>query len=620
MESIKSLELVQLFTSLLLDVSVTLEQDVYTLRDARLDAQKAKKRIATEGVAFLTKQLPRLGRSLDRALTGDVSLDYTGFSKQADPSVKLPKFMGKLFVRVFSCDGWVLQTPCTNSVRLLRGVLFAFSKYALPNNPKLDEQVIAKFEKTEQDLLLHIDCRLCHLRVQSRSFDNIIYGARARLKVVLGDLDVRDILPRHGPGAVSTRETGAKKYRFSRYNERIANIWPWEEYFYASLGHVCDEMESFKALPVMDHSARVLLVPKDSRGPRLISCEPLENQWIQQGLGQVIVDRLQSHVMTKQHIHFRDQRPNRDAALLGSITGNTCTLDLAEASDRVSVGLVRQLFPMHLCDALLAARSLATTLPDGRDLKLRKYAPMGSALCFPVLAATVWAVLASGLDAKARKGLLVYGDDVIVCKTKVQDAINILESVGLKVNRNKSCTNGFFRESCGMDAFKGVDVTPVRIKTVWSSSPSAKVYVSYIAYANALYKRGFINAAYKIADSLLAVYKCVPTYLEDNPQYPALCFIHPDNKEPKTRINKFLQKKEIKVLVVVSKSNSETASGWEMLLRWFTEAKRAPKPGVDKLLDSKQTPNLPGPLDLVETFRVREYTQRGREKLRLRWR
>jgi len=324
--------------------------------------------------------------------------------------------------------------------------------------------------------------------------------------------------------------------------------------------------------------------------------------------------------MTKQHIHFRDQNPNRDAATLGSITGNTCTLDLAEASDRVSMGLVRQLFPRHLCDALFAARSLATTMPDGRNLVLRKYAPMGSALCFPVLASVVWAVLASGLDAKARKGLLVYGDDVIVCKTKVQDAINILESVGLKVNRDKSCTNGFFRESCGMDAFKGVDVTPVKLKTVWSSSPSAKVYVSYIAYANSLYKRGFTNAAYKIADKLLAVYKCIPMHLGNDPQYPALCFLHPDNIEPKTRTNKLLQKKESKVLVVVSKSLLEPMTGWEMLLRWFTEARRAPSPGINKDSDPMQTPNGSGQYDLIQPFRVREYTQRGREKLRHRWR
>jgi len=620
MESIKSLDTVSIFTSLLSDVSVTLGQDVYTIRDRRLDGLKAIKRTATEGAAFLTKQLPRLGKSLDRALIGDVSLDYTGF-QSLEPGIKLPKFLGKLFMRVFSCDGWVLQTPCTNSIKLLRNLLFVYYKYELPNKPVLDQKVLSKFEETETDLLSYVDCRICHLRVQDREIDNIIYGARARLKVVFRDLIVGHIVPRHGPGSVSTKEIGPEKYVFRRYNQRIAAVWPWDEYFYSSLNHFADSYEQFRLLPMVEASAKVILVPKDSRGPRLISSEPLENQWIQGGLAQQMKDILESHEMTRGHVNFKDQEPNRQAALQGSLTGNTCTLDLAEASDRVSVGLVKQLFPEPLLEALLAARSTATTMPDGRELRLTKYAPMGSALCFPVLASVVWAVLSAGLDAKARKGLLVYGDDVIVPTASAGNAMRILEAVGLKVNRDKSCTSGFFRESCGMDAYRGSDVTPVRIRTVWSHIPSAKVYTSYLAYANSLYARGYVNTAYEIATSLVAVYKSIPYWFDKRlpSPYPALAFIHPDNTEPKTRTNRSLQKREQKVLVVVPKHQSKELSGYSMLLRWFTEGKRGVACTVYNPWCPMQTPTR-SHIDAVEPFRVREYTQRGREKLRHRWR
>jgi len=618
MESTKSLDNVVVFTSLLLDVSITLGQEIYTPRSLRLDTVKVKKRVAAEGIEFLTKTLPRLGHAMQMALSGDVPLDSTGFRKEAGSEI--PKLFGNLFARVFSRDGWVLQTPCTNSVWLLRQILFVYYKYEIPNDPSLERKVLAQFKETESDLSRHVDCQFCHLRVQNRQFDNVIYKARARLKVLLEDFDVRNILPRHGPGAVSTRETGPDKYTFGRINERIASIYPWDEYYYSSLGHLCDDYQTFQGLPVTESFARVILVPKDSRGPRLISCEPLCFQWIQQGLGRALSYYLEHHHMTMGEVHFSDQRLNRDAALLGSITGNTCTLDLKEASDRVSVSLVQQLFPEHVCSALLATRTIATTMPDGEVVYLKKFAPMGSALCFPVLALTTWALLTAGIDAKARKGLLVYGDDVIVPKACASDAINILESVGLRVNLNKSCINGLFRESCGMDAFRGIDVTPVRFRTVWSSTPSAEVYTSWLAYANSMYVRGFINAAYKIADYLLAVYGSIPMDSDLQGPFPALVFYHPDNVAPRTRINRSFQKKEQYVRVVVPKTERKEIDGWKMLLRFFTEAKRASTTPIYDRTVSQQKPNQESPLDTLEPFCVRVYTQRGREKLRYRWR
>jgi hypothetical protein len=618
MVPIKRLDNVVVFTSLMLDVSLTLGQEFYTPRSLRLDTQKVENRIRTEGLSFIVKTLPRLGKALDRALSGDVPLDSTGFRKE--PGSQIPKLFGDLFKRIFTLDGWVLQTPCTNSVRMLRQLLNVYYKYEVPYSPQLEQKVLDQFVKTEQDLLNHAACRLCNFKLQNREFSNLLYKARARLKVLLSDFVVRNVLPRHGPGAVSTRETGPGKFTFGRYNERIASIYPWDEYFYSSLGHVCDDYRGFSAATVTEPNAKVILVPKDSRGPRLISCEPLEFQWIQQGLGEALKYHIEHHPLTMSQIHFKDQEPNRNAALLGSVTGNTCTLDLKEASDRVSVGLVQHLFPEHVKTALLATRTLATTMPDGSVLTLRKFAPMGSALCFPILALTIWAVLSAGLDAKARKGLLVYGDDVIVPRANARDAIAVLESVGLKVNMDKSCINGLFQESCGKDAFMGVCVTPVRFRTVWSSTPSAGVYTSWLAYANSMYKHGYINCAYKIADYLLAVYKSIPMDETDSGLYPALVFYHPDNQEPLQRTNRNLQKREQKVRVVVPKTYDKVINGWSMLLRYFTEGKRASSTPIYNPYESQQMPYRSSQCDPVEPFCVSVYTQRGREQLRFRWR
>jgi hypothetical protein len=328
-------------------------------------------------------------------------------------------------------------------------------------------------------------------------------------------------------------------------------------------------------------------VPKDSRGPRLISCEPLDFQWIQQGLGRALVQHLESHPLTRWSLHFSDQSPNQSGASLGSLTGDYATLDLNEASDRVSTELVRLLFPEPLLECLMNSRSLSTVLPDGRSLVLNKYAPMGSALCFPVLATVCWALLAVGLpDAgsfpynessrktwrpRVREDFLVYGDDIIVRTAHAAHAMNLLESFGLKINRDKSCTSGFFRESCGRDAFKGLTVTPVRIRTVWSHHRCPDTYTSYIATANAMYKQNYHQCYDTIVQMLLEIYREIPEGDGKQP-YPTLLFVPEDHQPKKTRTNLALQKQEKYVWSIRLPRVTQITGGWKMLLRFFAES------------------------------------------------
>jgi hypothetical protein len=96
------------------------------------------------------------------------------------------------------------------------------------------------------------------------------------------------------------------------------------------------------------------------------------------------------------------------------------------------------------------------------------YAPMGNATTFPVQSLVFWSICVAALQ---RRGLhqpgavFVFGDDIIVRSECAEIVIDALESFGLLVNRSKSFWRGAFRESCGVDAFNGVDVTPVRWKT-----------------------------------------------------------------------------------------------------------------------------------------------------------
>jgi len=628
----KSLEYVNVFIALLCDVQA-LHSNVMTTSDLRKTTKVVRRRFSREGIGFLTKTLPRLGKAFDKALSCHEPLDSTVLAFTSYNGCKFPKLFGELFSQVLDKNGAVLHSPDVVCIRSLRQLMFLFYKLELPNDPKLEQATIEQFVKTEQEVALHnILHEEIHKVLQTRH-DNptrtnsvspgwvhrTLIAARRRLGTVFAGFDHADVYPRHGPGVVSTKERLWRKYQWTNIPDRIAQHYPIDAYFYASLSHVCDKVSELTMLTNHESSAQVLLVPKDSRGPRLISCEPLEFQWIQQGLGRAIVKHVEEHPLTRYSVHFTDQSPNQRGALLGSQTGRYATLDLKEASDRVTVGIVRLLFPEPLNEVLLSCRSLATKLPDGRVIALQKFAPMGSALCFPVLALTTWALLAAGLEVFGASesvidSLLVYGDDVVVPAEYAEHAMIILESFGLKINRDKSCTKGFFRESCGVDAFAGKSVTPVRFRTPWSSFRRPEVYTSWISYANSMYIRGYKHCYDMIVGHLKAVYRLMVT-TDYRLSVPSLCGPLDSSTVPRRRWNKNLQKFEYRVYDVEPYTTTKEIDGWSMLLRYFSEARSSAE-----LYRNRGTEVPTARFDQIEPFSVRAYTYRKRNKIRLRWR
>ena len=627
MASNKSLDKLELIAALLLDIHLS-HGVVFNSRALRLTLQKVKNRARSEGDGFLTKTLPRLGKAFDKALSGDTPLNSAklGFDAQLD-SV-LPRFLGEFFNCVLRTDGTLLPYPCAVSVSVIRQVCYLFYKYKLPYTDEQEQQVLDRFEKTEEELsllapkLLEIEayCEKHHILGWNRFFcnpsiSNVALKARELLKVLFADFDPTDIFPRHGPGVVATKQRLWGKYLWSNVSRRITEVYPFDEYFCSSLGSVCDNYDKFKLVNEEDLSARVLLVPKDSRGPRLISCEPVDFQWVQQGLGRAITQLVEHHDLTRSNVFYTDQRPNQLGALMGSeLEGRYATLDLNEASDRISLDLVRLLYPKRVYTYLEACRSSSTVLPNGKVLRLKKFAPMGSSLCFPILGLTIWAILTAAVpDAYTRDRVLVYGDDVIVPKAFALNAMEHLESFGLKVNRDKSCISGLFRESCGTDAFTGVNVTPVRLRTVWSSYPAPDVYTSWISYANSFYDKRYYRVYDYIVEHLISVYGDIP----DEGMCltcPSLRVVEPHNRPKRRRVNKDLQKIQWRVWDVKSPSINKTMDGWAMLLRYFAE---------------KGSPHVASPdgkgrfnevLHPVEAFCSSLYTDRHTSMLVRRWR
>jgi hypothetical protein len=534
------------------------------------DIETLVSRTHGEGLSFLTKALPRLGKALDHGLESSKFTIPNGFCKSAR-NRSTPAFMQAYFNLVFGVDGVLREDADARAIKHLRQVLFFVYKLELPYGPEAEEKVISSFISVEEELrLLADDLPECEL--ESMIIEDVLTG-----------FDPMDIVPRHGPGAVATGEKLEGKWEFSRKYQELHNVYPYYDYFVVGGSReIGDRLGWYRKLrPETSGTAKVVLVPKDSRGPRLISCEPLEYQWIQQGLGRKLMAHLEASPYTGGNVNFTSQDVNKRLAMSSSIDRGFATLDLKDASDRVSLALVRKLFSRtpRVLRALEASRTTSTRLPSGDVVSLLKFAPMGSALCFPVEALCFWVIVVGALaraglpSRRGAKLVKVFGDDIIVPTIYADLAIQALESFGLAVNRDKSCIQGYFRESCGTDAFKGVDVTPIRCKKLWTGkSTDGTMLASYVALANALRQRGYDSVSDDIFTRLENVFGRIP-FGTDTCSYP--CRVVPDarialarNREfVPSRWNSRLQRLEFRVRVLTVRSRATTLDGWPRLLR-----------------------------------------------------
>jgi len=323
--------------------------------------------------------------------------------------------------------------------------------------------------------------------------------------------------PRHGPGATQERIKGNAKFRWKRWHSRLEEHFPFTEFGIASIRNLGEEncpLSKVKFIePGSEKPVRVIFVPKTLKTPRVIAIEPVCMQYIQQSLLQALVPLIERGTYTGGRVNFTRQSINRDLALSSSKDGRYATVDLSEASDRVALELVDRMLTSvpTLKEMVMACRSSSAKLPSGRIVQLTKFASMGSALCFPMEALAFFSAIVtiriraakcainSRTVRKYSKGVHVYGDDIIIPTDETPGICDHLKLFGLKVNASKTFWTGKFRESCGVDAFDGVDVTPVYCRRLRpADSKSSSEVVSWVEMANLFYKKGFWHTARSI--------------------------------------------------------------------------------------------------------------------------
>jgi len=477
---------------------------------ATADINTVRSRVEHEGLSFLTITLPEFGKAIQKWLDqGQVGI-HPAFVTERGRS--LPLFLGGFFSRVFDRNsGTLLDDPCIDSIIALRQLTLMFGKIELPCSKARQLKAIRKYVECEYDVR-RFDTELRDSDIaEFRQMSNLLYGE------LFSQLELRlqegPILPKHGPGATADRVSGNGKYRQRTWTSRLqqAGFRHWE-YLTATPvdeireGPLVDIIEPGQELPV-----KVALVPKTMKTPRVIAMEPVCVQYMQQAVYRTFLEFFERDNLLSRMIGFDDQTPNQRMARRGSLGKGLATLDLSDASDRVSNQLVRTMFDRWptLLEAIDATRSRRAVIPSlagqpEKVIRLSKYASMGSALCFPIEAMVFTTLIFLGIQKSLNtpfggkevnsfsSSVRVYGDDLIVPEDHVLSVIEVLEHFGAKVGLDKSFWTGKFRESCGKEYYSGQDVSIVRVRDMFPTErQDADGVMSIVSLRNQLYQAGY---------------------------------------------------------------------------------------------------------------------------------
>jgi len=508
----------------------------------------------TRGLGLFTLDLPSLDAMLLHGLEAGRLTLKGPLCHRVSKRVKVPRLFSGLWLRVFDKDACLKSDADATAIFFLRqltllgkkievGCSFDRREAALENyhgierqlrNPTLGwefdelvsvvddcdislEQAIAdRYQKTlfseeEEESSCNEGLTRLRLRRMQEVADVVIGSMKFFEPVSLSESLEQESLGigfKHGPGAVAEKLGQVQKWAFPNWPRKLDEWFP-----YVFCGKTAGSDRERPSHHEM--ASRLICVPKTAKGPRIIAAEPTAHQWCQQIIRAFFVEETKRNPLVGSFINFSKQKLSGDLVVQASRDRKLATVDLSDASDRLSCWTVERVFRSNqsVLHALHAARTRLlrddVSLNPG-FLKLKKFASQGTATTFPVqslvfLCAALAASLPHGRITAQRilalRGKVrVYGDDIILPCTGYEGLVSLLDSLQLKVNVAKSYINGKFRESCGSDAYSGYDVTPVKPKTLVPDGPTSRQAV--VDTINNLFVKGLWNASDSLRDLL----------------------------------------------------------------------------------------------------------------------
>ncbi len=503
------------------------------------DIKRLESLTSNHGEKVYTLFLPALGKVFDLALeTGALTFGSLPLTRSINRRTAIPRLFQGMWMLFFDDYGCLKRDIDPNDVRLMRTLLFAFKKYQMECSPTATLAVVKEFYDVEQALpppsqewdgsgddlsASRSRSLLDRLEPADGLFQErkplgddawlltVTQSLGDRVSSMLGEYSPIRARFRHGPGAVSDLRVGRDyKYLFPAWSPRLQYVFPASEFAFANLSSAVNASDFESGdIPLVEGASVLIAVPKTQKGPRLIAKEPTCHQWCQQSVREYLSESIK-HSAVGASIDFRRQDLSAELVLTASVDKSLATVDLTAASDRLSCWLVERLFRANhsLLSAFIASRTRFIINDMDKKSpklhKLRKFASMGSALTFPVQSLSFYILcVAAGVVAtgshigkwkKLARQVRVYGDDLIVPVLWMPVLERLFELLYLRINRSKTFSAGNFRESCGTDAYAGVNVSPGQVTQVFDESKLGTLQ-GVVDSSNNLFEKGFFNTA-----------------------------------------------------------------------------------------------------------------------------
>lgn len=573
------------------------------------DLARMRKLSDTRGPGFVLSTMPAACKVFDRALSrghlnpSDLPKEF-GLVKGG-----YREFLGTLMSGVFDSQGNIVPEVDPTNVFFVRSLLCLYKKLVWPCPERNIAAAVVEFFEIEARMRKPTCPWIAdepEFRGHSRHFsDEILDGSSTFLNVDVQPpkplvrmlqevcdllsskfpaLDPLDILPKHGPGAVSDVKSGGDKYTFPCWPAKLERVFPRVAFAQTRPDLHLEVQTNWSCF---EFPAKLLAVPKTFDKPRLIASEPVAHQYLQLGMMRWIRDNMPRAL--RSSINFKSQEPSRVLAKEASIGGEFATVDLSSASDRLSCWVVERAFRCApaLLDALHACRTrwlidATNSTTEESFTILRKYAPQGNGTTFPVqtmvytMAAISCVLYEQGSQVTynsikdAARNVRVFGDDIIVPSSVVVSLDLLLTYLGLKLNVGKTHYTGNFRESCGMDAFRGYDVTPIYMSYQRPGSTAGELQ-SWVDVSNNAHSAGLLH----LADWMISVVpkgrrSNIPVSSKDLSCLHFRSFVGSQYRS--TRFNRDLQRDEVRGLVPQNHQRVDRRDSYLDLLQYFVEA------------------------------------------------
>jgi hypothetical protein len=365
------------------------------------------------------------------------------------------------------------------STQILSSLFKKYEEIEQKDRATLDSRAISKFLlinnqcrtwSRDRRETLYLDCLIGYFKDEVHRF----FNPANRVPLVSTWEEIL-VSARCGPGAsVGSRGNDFYTKMFSSKLACTSRVLEFSYLNYFKLSDLWSEAEKYRndqgfGFEVVPGN-RLTTVPKNADISRVIAIEPGLNMFFQLGLAEILTRRLKRvfniDLSSQQNV-------NRELAKRGSLDDDLCTIDLESASDSMSWNMIKEYFPSDIVGMLALMRSPRCTLPDGRQETLHMISTMGNGFTFPLQTIVFCCVVSACLRylgpvgqrfRRSGEDWTVFGDDIVVSNKIVGPVIDLLEHLGFTVNKQKSFSEGPFRESCGVDYFRGRNVRGVYIR------------------------------------------------------------------------------------------------------------------------------------------------------------